>query len=200
MYYTISPKTDDEGMKQAFYFDDDDIEDIEFDEGKRLYPSDHPTADDDEKEPEGMIKLNLKRSKGTAPLPTFLSQPTPLMSKDMLDTLYNAGINNLDAYPAELYYPDGSPAGGEYYIINVVGLVAAADLEKSVYDPEQSENLISMGFDSLAIDPEKSKGFLMFRLAESITEIIVHEKVVKAVQEAQIPLVKFYKTEDIVIL
>lgn len=200
MYYTLSSRTDDEGMMQGFYFDDDDIEDIEFDEGKRLYPADHPTADNDEKEPQGIIKLNLKRTKEAAPLPSFLANPMPLMRKDLLDVLRNAGVNNLDAYPAELYYPDGSPAGGEYYIVNVVGLVAAADLQKSVYDPEQPENMISMGFDSLAIDPEKAKGFLMFRLAESITEIIVHEKVVKAVEDAQIPLVKFYKTEDIAII
>jgi hypothetical protein len=57
-----------------------------------------------------------------------------------------------------------------------------------------------MGFDSLAIDSEKTKGALMFRLAENIVEIIVHEQVVKAVQAAGIPLVEFYKTEDIAIL
>jgi len=122
------------------------------------------------------------------------------MRKDLLETIRSAGVNNLDAYPAELYYPDGSLATGEYFIVNVVGLIAAADLEKSQYNEDQPENLISMSFESLAIDGNKTHGALMFRLAENIVEIIVHEKVVKAVEDAGIPLVEFYKTEDIAIL
>ncbi len=200
MYYKISAGDDDEGMMQGFSFDDDDIEDIKFDYGHRLYPATHETARAREKEPTEVIKLDLKRAKNKAPLPTFLSQPVPLMRKDLLDTLRAAGVNNLDAYPAELYYPDGSLAEGEYYIVNVIGVIAAADLVNSEYDVDQPENLISMGFDSLAIDSEKTKGALMFRLAESIASVIVHEQVVKAVQAAGIPLVEFYKTEDIAIL
>ncbi len=82
----------------------------------------------------------------------------------------------------------------------MVGVITAADLANSKFDPEQPENMISMGFDSLAIDSDKTKGALMFRLAESITTILVHEQVVKAVEAAGIPLVRFFKTEDIAIL
>ncbi|KGJ92054.1 hypothetical protein GAB14E_2899 [Colwellia psychrerythraea] len=60
--------------------------------------------------------------------------------------------------------------------------------------------MIAMGFDSLAIDNERAKGFLMFRLAENIVEIIVHEQVVKAVEKAGFPLIRFFKTEDIAII
>jgi hypothetical protein len=200
MYYTINSKTDEEGMMQDFSFDVRAIKKIKFDYGHRLYPATHPTAGPREKEPTEIIKLNLKRSKNVAPLPTFLHQPVPLMRKDLLDTLRAAGVNNLDAYPAELYYPDGSLAEGEYFIVNVIGVIAAADLANSEYDVDQPENLISMGFDSLAIDSEKTKGALMFRLAENIVEIIVHEQVVKAVEKAGIPLIRFFKTEDIAIL
>ncbi|KGJ92052.1 imm11 family protein [Colwellia psychrerythraea] len=200
MFYTISSGTDDEGMMQGFQFDVRAIKKIKFDYGHRLYPASHPTAGLREKEPVETIKLNLKRSKSVAPLPTFLHQPVPLMRKDLLDTLRAAGVSNLDAYPAALYYPDDTLAEGEYFIVNVIGLVAAADLANSEYDVDQPENLISMSFDSLAIDNEKAKGFLMFRLAENIVEIIVHEQVVKAVEKAGIPLVRFFKTEDIAIL
>ena len=199
MYYKISPISDDDGMMQGFEFDDYDVEDIKFDEGQRLYPASHPTSRAKEKEPTEVIKLNLKRSK-TVPLPSYLSQPIPLMSKQLLDTLRNASVSNLDAYPAQLYYPDGSLAPGEFFIVNVIGLIAAADLENSDFDPEQPENLISMDFDSLAIDIDKTNGALMFRLAESITTVLVHEQVVKEVEAAGIPLVEFYKTEDIAIL
>ena len=195
----MSPKTDDDGMMQGFTFDMRTVKKIKFGYGQRLYPATHPTAGPREKEPTEVIKLNLKRPK-SVPLPSYLGQPVPLMNKELLDTLRSAGVSNLDAYSAELYYPDGSLAPGEFFIVNVVGLIAAADLEKSEFDPEQPENLISMGFDSLAIDSDKTKGALMFRLAESIASVLVHEQVVKAVVEAGIPLVKFYKTEDIAII
>ncbi|KGJ92051.1 imm11 family protein [Colwellia psychrerythraea] len=200
MYYKIAGDSDEEGMRQSFAFDVRAIKKIKFGYGQRLYPATHPTAGPREKEPVEIIKLNLQRAKDKAPLPTFLPQPVPLMRKDLLDTMRAAGVSNLDAYPAALYYPDGSRAEGEYFIVNVIGLVAAADLANSEYDADQPENMISMGFDSLAIDNEKAKGFLMFRLAENIAAVIVHEQVVKAVQAAGIPLVEFYKTEDIAIL
>jgi hypothetical protein len=200
MYYKIAGDSDEEGMRQAFAFDVRAVKKIKFGYGHRLYPATHATAGPREKEPTETIKLNLQRAKDKAPLPTFLPQPVPLMRKDLLDTMRAAGVNNLDAYPAELYYPDGSLAEGEYFIVNVIGVIAAADLANSEYDVDQPENLISMGFDSLAIDSEKTKGALMFRLAESIASVIVHEQVVKAVQAAGIPLVEFYKTEDIAIL
>lgn len=37
--------------------------------------------------------------------------------------------------------------------------------------------LIAVGFKNLVIDKSKSYGFLLFRLAESITDIVIHESV-----------------------
>ena len=54
---------------------------------------------------------------------------------------------------------------------------------------------MKMSFDSLAIDEAKAKGQLMFRLAESLSTILVHESVKKALEHAQIPLIEFYEPE-----
>lgn len=200
MYYTIGADTDENGLMVGFTIADDDVEDIELDEGKKLYPRSHPTAKDREKEPEEPIRLEIKAGREKAPLPSFLSQPFPVMSKQLLDVVRAAGVNNIDAYKAEFYYADGTLVVGEYFVINVIGVVAAADMNKSVYDPNQPDKLIAMSFDSLTIDQSKTYSFLMFRLAENIVKIILHEQVKEAIEKANIPYINLYKTEDIAIL
>ncbi len=200
MYYKISAKTNEDGEMIGYKFDDFDTSQIEFDEGHRLYPFDHPSAKSKQKEPTEIIRLNVKPGRESAPLPDFISQPKPVMSKALLEVLRANGVNNIDAYPAEYYYTDGRKMPGEYFIVNVVGLVAAADLSQSVFEPDQPNSMIAMSFDSLVIDESKTFNALMFRLAENISTILVHENVVKAVEEAGIPYVEFYKTEDIAIL
>lgn len=200
MFYTIGASGDEDGNIVGYKFDDYATSKIEFDEGKRLYPQSNTTVRDKEKEPTGIIKLNIKAGRENAPLPNFLSQPKPIMSKKLLEVIRAAGVNNIDAYKADFYYADGSKAPGEYFIVNVIGVVAAADMSKSVYDPNQPDKMIAMSFDSLTIDQSKTHGLLMFRLAENIVEIILHEKVKKAIEKANIPYVALYPTDQVAIL
>jgi hypothetical protein len=173
-YFLLSSRTDEDGMKQSFEFAVWSVGEKKFTYGVRLHPSDHPTAGPREKEPEKVIKLNLKRTQSQAPLPSYLSQPAPLLRKDLLDIIRATGVINLDAYPAKLYYPDDSEAEGEYYIVNIVGFVSAKEA-----------------------DDDDAEKFLMFRLAESEEDIIVHKKVVNAIEKAGIPLIKFYSLKNL---
>jgi hypothetical protein len=61
--------------------------------------------------------------------------------------------------------------------VNIVGLIMAADMEKSVSTVHQGSALIDVEFDQLVIDAEKARGTLMFRLAEATGTIVVHESV-----------------------
>ena len=78
-----------------------------------------------------------------------------------------------------------NPVTGEtfenYLAVNVVGLVSCADLAKSDARPLAHVQY----FLKLEIDPGKPRDALMFRLAESPMEIIVYEKVAKAIKKGR---------------
>ena len=60
--------------------------------------------------------------------------------------------------------------------------------------------MIAMSFDSLVVDEKKVHSMLMFRLAENIVTILVHERIKKVVEEANIEYVRFFKASDVAIL
>ena len=106
-----------------------------------------------------------------APLPSFIAQPTPIISKEFLDILREAGIENIDTYPAELLYDDGSLVPGDYFVLNVLGLVSIEDLNDSLDLP-------------------------IFRLKESPAEIIVCEDVKNAIEGSGMKYVELYNIKD----
>ena len=197
MYYKISPCEDDDGDMLGFIFNYDHPA-RSFHEGIK-FTSD-PDAPPWQQHPVTPIRLDIKPGRDKSPMPSFLSMPQPIMSRQLLTTLKEAGVTNIDAYPAELFYSDGSLASTDYYVVNVIGAVAAVDLAKSSFNPDQGSSILSMSFDSVTIDPEKAEAFLLFRLAENITTIVAHENVKKAVESAKIPLISFYQMENVALL
>jgi hypothetical protein len=101
-----------------------------------------------------------------------------LMSNRLADALEGAGVDNLQRFPAELVDAQSGAVNREFCVVNVVGLVAAADLQRSSALP------LGQGwvFPSLTIDASKPLGLLMFRLAESLVDVIVHEQVASAIR------------------
>jgi hypothetical protein len=122
------------------------------------------------------------------------------MSKKLFGVLRQAGVDNIDVYRTVLYYPDGRVASEDLLAFNLIGKVAAADLDKSIYDKEQPDSFIAMTIDKLEVKDALPQSLLMFRMAESVTTILVHEKIKNAVEEAKIELVRFFKADEIAIL
>ena len=120
------------------------------------------------------IQITLKPHRGLM-MPMF-SPGILLFSDELLDAVHGAGVDNLDAYATELYNPLTQERFKNYKAINVVGVVSAADLSKSKFHA-YGRPLIDVDFDSLAIDSKKAKNLLMFRLAECVSGIVVHERV-----------------------
>lgn len=110
-------------------------------------------------------------------LPAMFSRGLPLLRDDLLAALREAGVTNLDAYDAVVREPDGSREYTNYKAVNVLGLVAAADLTRSKATVYDGLPLIDVEFDELVLDEEKAGGRLMFRLAEAIGSIFVHDRV-----------------------
>lgn len=130
--------------------------------------------------------------------PELKWNPLPLMTRRLVGALRSAGVDNLQAYDTRLKNRPGKnpPPENHYLAVNIVGLIQAADLAKSKTNPDVAETLLSADFHSLAIDPLKARGALMFRLAENVTAVLVHERVKAAVEAAGITTLTWYDPES----
>lgn len=99
-----------------------------------------------------------------------------LMTDRLVDALRAAGVDNLQLFDAVISDPRTGSVASNYKVVNVVGVVACADLGRSTYTATGTP-LIDVSFDSLVIDEKRAGGLLLFRLAESLSAIIVHERV-----------------------
>ncbi len=199
MYYVLSPGTDKEGLLMGFTYQKDH-RGRSFVQGKAFTSA--PDAKPWQAPPAEPIKLTIDPNpelKG-APLPVFVDQPIPVMSRALYDVIRSAGVDNLDAYRAELLNAEGSLVSDDYVVVNLVGVVRAVDLQNSTFDPNQPDREIAMSFESVAIDPNAAHGFLMFRLVENISTIVVHERVKEAIEAAKLPLVRLHAIGDVALL
>lgn len=99
-----------------------------------------------------------------------------LMTDRLVTALGEAGVDNLQVFDAVIRDPRAESSVTNYKVVNVIGVVACADLGKSTYTSSGAP-LIDVSFDSLVIDEKRAGGLLLFRLAESLSAIIVHERV-----------------------
>lgn len=195
MYYMLTAGADADGLMMKLAYKKDH-RGRSFLLGKRF----SATAEKEfERPPPEPIVLTIDPSPdyAGAPMPTFLSQPVPLMSRALCEVIRGAGVDNIDVYRAELRRADGSLASDDYYVFNLLGVISAVDLKNSTFDPAQPDHEIAMSFDSLAIDKKAARDFLMFRLHENITTIIIHERVKKAIEASGIPLVRAHDVEGV---
>jgi hypothetical protein len=197
MYFIIDPKTDDDGNMMGLDYEKDHDGRSWFSGNPFLPTSDLPKF---KQPPEEPIKVYIKEGRENDPWPSFLHQPLPVMNTKLLETIRSVGVDNIDAYKAEFYYHDESLASSDYWAINLVGKLTVADLSKSTYDNEQQDRTVAMTFETLVVDKKKTHSMLMFRLAENITTILVHERVKIAVEKANISNVQFFKPSDVAIL
>lgn len=92
-----------------------------------------------------------------------------------------AGVDNIDLYKAIVRREDGSVVSEDYVSYNVIGVVQAADLSRTQFAPENTSRLLDASIEKLAVDPSKAHDLLLFRLAESLGTVVVHERVKKEV-------------------
>jgi hypothetical protein len=124
----------------------------------------------------------------------MLDDVIPLMHQDLIQALRGAGVDNMETFPANLVDPRRENFNLQHYeAVNIVGLRQCADLKKSEYDDIGGTGLIALGFRQLVIDEERAGGALLFRLAEAVRSVIVHESVKEALPEVRFPYLEFRK-------
>jgi len=109
-----------------------------------------------------------------------------LMSRGFIRTLELSGVDNLQIFDASLTDKNTGVVNEDFCVVNVIGLVEAADSESSDSLPLGS-NVV---FTRLVVDAEKAQGLLMFRLEESRSDVIVHERVARAIEQGDFRGVK----------
>jgi hypothetical protein len=122
--------------------------------------------------------------------------PITVMSKRLYEILVHSGVDNLDTYEVELHDPEDGTVYKDFIAFNIVGKITAAESMKTRFAPNNKERLISADIDSLSIDESKAAGLLMFRLAESVNTIILHESVKKIIEAAGINTLTFIEPEE----
>ncbi len=98
----------------------------------------------------------------------------PLFSRELVDALQEAGADNLQLFAVTPVEKNGAVIHREYCAVNIIGCVRCADLDKSDYS-----------------DEEKANGQYIFRLAESVGSIVVHERIKIALDKKQFRYVSF---------
>lgn len=118
-----------------------------------------------------------------------------VFSDEMVQAILAAGVDNLELFAATLHDPFLSRELAGYKVVNIVGTIAAADLSRSRHT-SHGTSLYDVDFDSLEIDEAKANGALMFRLAENVTGIVVHERVKKSLLDAALPYLDFTAPQE----
>jgi hypothetical protein len=120
----------------------------------------------------------------------------PLMRDDLVAALQSVGVDNLELFDAVIRDPATGKDHTNYKAFNIIGLVAAADMAGSVLMGTSKSTLIDADFEQLAIDEKKAAPFRLFRLAESVSAIIVDQVVRATVEQRGIEGMEFYDPAD----
>jgi hypothetical protein len=122
-------------------------------------------------------------------IPYYDAVAQPLMSDDLVNALQKSGVNNLEVFPAVIRETRTGREYTNYKAVNIVGLVAAADSTSETKDLGlgNGDGMLDSWFSKLVVDEEKAGGFLMFRMAENVTTILIHKKVKDALESADVP-------------
>ncbi len=124
-----------------------------------------------------------------------------VMTKRLLSALQEAGVDNLDVYPAIIVNEETGFRTEDYVAVNLIGLVKAVDIANSNVtggntDTVDEPHFLDTDFDGLAIDPEKAKDHLMFRLAENTSAIVIHRSVKEHLEKKGFNMLTFVEPGD----
>ncbi|MCX9156605.1 hypothetical protein OPU71_10775 [Niveibacterium sp. 24ML] len=167
--------------------------------GRIEYRDDDPfrfwnTGDRFDDEPKEPLRARVILDKQSV-LAEMWETPLPLMTARLHKALLAAGVSNLDTYPVLLEDKQSGNIIDGYLAFNIIGVIAAADAQGTRYAPGSTDRLISADIDHLIIDPEKVAGGKMFRLAESVSAILVSEDVKTVIEATGISTLTFMPPE-----
>jgi len=119
-----------------------------------------------------------------------------IMSKRLLEALQEAGVDNLDVYPCVIVNEGSGFRTEDYVAVNLIGLVKAVDIDNSNVTGGDGDHMLDTDFDGLTIDPKKARDYLMFRLAENTSAIVIHRSVKEHLVRKGFTMLSYVEPKD----
>ncbi len=142
--------------------------------------------------PDQVLLYNI-HSKRRGNLKAMYKLDAPLIRVDLLQVLIDAGVDNLQLFEAVVRDTASGEEHKNYRAFNVVGVISAADMSESSVMHDGSLTGLDHDFANLVLDEQRIPSkLLLFRLAESVNAIIVHEKIKKTIEAQGIEGMVFY--------
>ena len=135
--------------------------------------------------PELVYEINVPDDE---PCQHFMTGGTVIVSEHFIKVLQGAGVTNFQQFPALLINPDTKKQRTGYFLFNVLGMLKAADLQKSSFDPlmegdEEGVDVPLVAFNKIALDGSKVHGLRMFRMAEDPMVLVIDQNIKTALKE-----------------
>lgn len=109
---------------------------------------------------------------GEEQMPPLWVVPALVVRQELAQALREAGVDNIEYFPAALIDRQTGARHLDYAVGNIVGVVDAIDMQKSVLAPN-SPPAIAMRFKKMVLDEQKCRGLLLFRLMHRQSLVIV---------------------------
>ena len=135
------------------------------------------------------LRLAIERPADSVPV-DFQYAGLPIFSDALLKAFLAEGVDNLETSPAVLCEASGREWDG-FFAVNIIGVVACADLAKSEFNDFQQKQQHTVSFESLVLDPSKTRDLLCFRLAEDLSSVIVHRRIAARLAERALTGIRF---------
>ena len=162
--------------------------------GIRLWQNNRPIPPEKKQNIPDPIEIDFDVFRGyEGPPSEFEDLGIPVMSDRLYQVLVSCGVDNLEVFPAVLKNTS-TQQKYKYYAYKIYDVVPLMNITESEY--ETYRNTGPATIHKFVADESRTRGLLMFRMAESITDIVVHESVKKAIEAAGIDTVEFIKPED----
>ncbi len=101
----------------------------------------------------------------------------PLFHNELIKAIRECGVDNLETFDVKIVDPVTNQVCEDYQAINIVGLIKAVDMNKSIATTHSDDGLIDTDFESVKLNEETINGQKIFRLAESVNAVVVHRSV-----------------------
>ncbi|MBN1961018.1 MAG: hypothetical protein JW841_08725 [Deltaproteobacteria bacterium] len=119
-----------------------------------------------------------------------------VFNSKLREAISNTGVDNIEYFDVAVLLESSGKIIRDYKMANIVGRIDCIDPTSELQrDDDGSIEFI----DKLILDESKIHGALMFRLAEFLSIVIVHENVKQAVEAGGFTGINFYQPEDYVL-
>jgi len=121
----------------------------------------------------------------------------PVMSNRLYEALLALGIDNIQAFDAYIESEDGIRRIDGFKAVNVIGLVSMASSETK-FSPEHPSRSVDTYIDEMNPDTDRARRLDLFRLAESVGQLVVSARVKSHLEQYKFPYLVFRPLEDLV--